>query len=176
MITNEKLNLNESIKKMKKNMGLLTEACSMCNKRTSENISTLDTTLQMIAQQFIDKVYKELGKTLTITNSFRSKEEQDRLYCQGRPGDPYCIEKKLPTGGKIVTKLKGGKSKHNFGMAFDVYFSDPKTGRVDLNTPITPEVAKIGKELGLVWGGDWQSFKDYPHFELPQLGSSENPQ
>jgi len=27
------------------------------------------------------------------------------------------------------------------------------------------EVARIGKELGFTWGGDWRGFKDYPHFE-----------
>jgi peptidoglycan LD-endopeptidase CwlK len=25
---------------------------------------------------------------------------------------------------------------------------------------------KVGKELGLVWGGDWKRTKDLPHFEL----------
>ncbi|MCG3055692.1 M15 family metallopeptidase, partial [Escherichia coli] len=28
------------------------------------------------------------------------------------------------------------------------------------------EVAEIGKELGFEWGGDWEGFKDYPHFQL----------
>ena len=27
-------------------------------------------------------------------------------------------------------------------------------------------VAAIGKELGFKWGGDWSSFKDYPHLEM----------
>ncbi|WP_072272750.1 peptidoglycan-binding protein [Peribacillus simplex] len=27
-------------------------------------------------------------------------------------------------------------------------------------------VAAIGKELGFKWGGDWTSFKDYPHLEM----------
>lgn len=179
MITNEKLSLNESIKKMKKNMGLITEACSMCNSRTSKNISTLDTTLQMIAQQFIDKVYEKEKKYLTITNAFRSKEEQDKLYCQGRQRHPYCVKKGLTNiPGEIVTNAKGGESRHNDGLAFDVYFTigNKPDGGVDLKTPITQKVADIGKDLGLVWGGEWKTFKDSPHFELPKFGSSENPQ
>ncbi|WP_437182934.1 M15 family metallopeptidase [Shouchella clausii] len=27
-------------------------------------------------------------------------------------------------------------------------------------------VAAIGKQLGFSWGGDWTSFKDYPHLEM----------
>jgi len=33
-----------------------------------------------------------------------------------------------------------------------------------------PEYAKvgpIGESLGLEWGGRWQNFPDYPHFQLP---------
>jgi hypothetical protein len=27
-------------------------------------------------------------------------------------------------------------------------------------------MGRIGKECGLVWGGDWKKIKDMPHFEL----------
>lgn len=27
------------------------------------------------------------------------------------------------------------------------------------------QVGKLGKGLGLVWGGDWKGFVDLPHFE-----------
>jgi peptidoglycan L-alanyl-D-glutamate endopeptidase CwlK len=27
-------------------------------------------------------------------------------------------------------------------------------------------VGKIGKDLGLEWGGDWKTMKDLPHFQL----------
>ncbi|GAA0449393.1 MAG: M15 family metallopeptidase [Bacillota bacterium] len=27
-------------------------------------------------------------------------------------------------------------------------------------------VAAIGKSLGFEWGGDWSSFKDYPHLQM----------
>ena len=27
-------------------------------------------------------------------------------------------------------------------------------------------LGKIGQRLGLEWGGDWRTFKDYPHFQL----------
>ena len=31
------------------------------------------------------------------------------------------------------------------------------------------KVGKIGKSLGLFWGGDYKSFTDKPHFELPEF-------
>ena len=34
------------------------------------------------------------------------------------------------------------------------------------------KVGKIGQEIGLEWGGSWKSFKDLPHFQLPNWGST----
>jgi peptidoglycan L-alanyl-D-glutamate endopeptidase CwlK len=28
------------------------------------------------------------------------------------------------------------------------------------------EVVAVAKELGFSWGGDWKSFKDYPHLQM----------
>jgi peptidoglycan LD-endopeptidase CwlK len=39
-------------------------------------------------------------------------------------------------------------------------------------SPLYKEVAVLGKQLGLSWGGDWKHFKDEPHYELhPQWAS-----
>src|SRR5574343_1544593 len=48
-----------------------------------------------------------------LTCVYRSNEEQDALYAQGRT-----------TKGKIVTNAKAGQSKHNFkpSKAFDIGF------------------------------------------------------
>ena len=108
---------------------------------------------------------KETGKNLTIAMGIRTPEEQDILYCKGRPKDKYCLSKKLPTQGKIITYKKGGESNHNFGKAFDVYFNE--NGVVNVNKEITSDVVNIGKQLGLEWGGDFRNFHDDPHFQLP---------
>jgi peptidoglycan L-alanyl-D-glutamate endopeptidase CwlK len=107
-----------------------------------------------------------LGKSLTITNGYRSTEKQNKLYCKGRPNDEFCVKNQLSTNGKIVTTKKGGCSKHNFKEAFDVYFTKPD-GSPDLKTSMTDDVAKIGEELGLEWGGRWKNFTDKPHFQTP---------
>lgn len=90
-----------------------------------------------------------LGMPIRVTSGFRSIEEQNRLYAQGRT-----------TAGAIVTNARGGESDHNFGKAFDIVFR--KTGyEGDWEF-----VSKIGKQLGLKWGGDWKTFIDKPHFYI----------
>ena len=76
--------------------------------------------------------------------------------------------------GNVVTNAKPGYSHHNFGLAFD--FAVLKEGRPlwDQNHPHWNEFVRIAKEEGFAWGGDWSSFKDYPHLELanaPSLAS-----
>jgi peptidoglycan L-alanyl-D-glutamate endopeptidase CwlK len=130
------------------------------DSKTDLKIQTLHPKLRGIASKFINEVEKRLGHRLRITDAFRTFTEQDKLYAQGRT-----------TSGKIVTKVKGGGSYHNYGLAFDTYFTE--NGKVTFKKAINSEIAKIGKELGLSWGGDWSSFKDMPHFELNKGKTSE---
>lgn len=159
------MDLNENISRVKKLMNLLNEEeCRFCDERTKKVIQSLNPKLQLIAKKFVDEVKTKTGLDIVIASGLRTPEKQDQLYCKGRPKDEYCIIKKLPTKGKIVTNRKGGESIHNSGKAFDAYFK--KNGVIDVRSNITPEVAKIGKDLGLIWGGDWTDFTDYPHFEI----------
>lgn len=121
--------------------------------KTDAKIQTLHPLLRAKASQFVNEVEKRLGKRVKITDGLRTFAEQNKLYAQGRT-----------TAGQKVTNAKGGQSYHNYGLAFDCYFT--KNGSVDFSKPISPEVAKIGQELGLEWGGNWKSLKDYPHFQL----------
>ena len=105
------------------------------------------------ARQLIEKSYKE-GIWLIITQGFRSIEEQNALYAQGRSKP-----------GKIVNNAKGGYSYHNYGLAFDFAILN-KDGSVDWTVDEQwKRVGAIGKSLGLEWGGDWKSLPDYPHFQ-----------
>ncbi|WP_082131139.1 LysM peptidoglycan-binding domain-containing protein [Geobacillus sp. T6] len=105
------------------------------------------------ARQLIERAYRE-GINVIITQGLRTVEEQNELYAQGRTKP-----------GKIVTNAKGGYSYHNYGLAFDfaVLNDDGSVNwKVDEQWK---RVGAIGKSLGLEWGGDWDSFKDYPHFQ-----------
>ncbi|WP_400247768.1 M15 family metallopeptidase [Niallia sp. JL1B1071] len=105
----------------------------------------------------------EIGIRVVITEDFRSVEEQDRLYEQGRT-----------TEGSIVTNAKGGESYHNYGLAIDFALLDINGVVIwDMNYDGNGngksdwmEVVEIAKELGFQWGGDWANFKDYPHFQM----------
>lgn len=99
------------------------------------------------------------GHRPILTHTYRSNDEQNELYEQGRTKP-----------GKIVTYKRGGQSKHNVfpSKANDVAFLN------DAGELIYPETdlklfAQLVKALnaGIVWGGDWKEFKDRPHFEVP---------
>ena len=99
------------------------------------------------------------GIAVLVTQGLRTWEEQDALYAKGRTAPP--VGKKY-----IVTNAKGGQSYHNFGLAFDIVVLDA-VGKADLDTkhPAWTRAAEFGKSLGLEWGGDWKTLKDFPHFQ-----------
>lgn len=53
---------------------------------------------------------------------------------------------------------------HNFGLAFDVV--PFVNGKAVWDSPFWNRIGDLGKRVGLFWGGDFQSFKDNPHFEF----------
>lgn len=128
--------------------------------KTDAKIQTLHPKLRAIASKFVNEVQKRLGHKIRITDGYRTFAEQDKLYAQGRT-----------TSGKKVTNAKGGQSYHNYGLAFDCYFTE--NGKITFAKAINSEVAKIGEELGLEWGGRWTSIKDMPHFQLTKGSVSQ---
>jgi peptidoglycan L-alanyl-D-glutamate endopeptidase CwlK len=65
-------------------------------------------------------------------------------------------------------------SRHIQGMAVDLLPINPSTGKGefdwDLYHKLAPAVKEAAKaeNVPIVWGGDWKSFMDGPHFELPK--------
>ena len=92
------------------------------------------------------------GIDVRVICGLRTNAEQDALFAQGRTKP-----------GRIVTHAAGGQSWHNYGAAFDVgiFAGSEYLGA----SPLYREVGKLGKSLGLEWGGDWK-FVDEPHFQL----------
>lgn len=90
---------------------------------------------------------------IVITQGYRTFEESDELYAQGRTKP-----------GLIVTNASAGKSIHNYALAID--FSMITNGKTDwVVGPLWMKVVEIMKKHGWKWGGDFKSIKDYPHFE-----------
>ena len=126
-------------------------AAAQLDDRTKSQLQRLQPKAAELAKQLITKT-KEAGIVVKLISGLRTIEEQDALYARGRT---------VP--GSIVTTAK--RSVHNTGLAFDVgIFED---NRYIDGSPKYKEVGKIGKSLGLVWGGDWRPIADEPHFETP---------
>ena len=128
--------------------------------RSEKNIATLKPEVQVLARRLIELAKAE-GINAKVIDGSRTYEQQNRLYAMGRTKP-----------GKIVTKARGGQSKHNFGIAFDVGIFDPSGEHYYGESRAYSEVGRIGKELGLSWGGDWTDFVDEPHFEMNPKGYS----
>ncbi len=127
----------------------------------SRDITMCHPKLQEIANKLVTECKKQ-GLIVKLGECFRTVSEQDSLYAQGRTKP-----------GVIVTYAKGSSysSMHQWGVAFDVIRNDGKGAYYD-NDGWFSKVGKIGKALGLEWGGDWTSPVDKPHFQLPQWGST----
>lgn len=132
-----------------------------------------------------DPWFQQNGIDVLTTSTLRDNEAQDSLYAQGRTKP-----------GKIVTNVKGGGSMHNYRIAFDVVPTrngvpiwGTKGNGIDENPSddatddleAWERVAAHGRAAGLEWGGDWDSFKDRPHFQytggltLAQLRAGQLP-
>ena len=103
----------------------------------------------------------------TIVCGHRTDEEQDLLFAQGRV-----------TEGPIVTYKRGGESIHNTNpsRAIDLAPWVPGRGLVWDDVGLFGEMAGVilycawKRSIGLTWGGHWSSFKDRPHFQVPERG------
>ena len=113
-----------------------------------------------ISYKKAEKIFNEQNKEINVflTCTLRDKEEQAKLYAQGRTAS-----------GKIVTNAKPGQSPHNFNksFAFDIAFIG-----LDKKLKWTPSLFKQFADLiksidnTIVWGGDFKTLSDAPHFEL----------
>lgn len=119
----------------------------------SRDISLLHPNLQIMAHELI-RHCKNNGINIGISQTLRTKAEQDNLYAQGRTKP-----------GKIVTNVQYPYSKHCWGVAFDVFVQ--RNGKAIWDTAAYRPVGDLGERIGLVWGGRWRNFPDAPHFELP---------
>jgi peptidoglycan L-alanyl-D-glutamate endopeptidase CwlK len=124
------------------------------------------------ALQLVNKAYNQ-GIRIAVTSGYRSLEEQAEKYGQGRKSYIYDGKEYGDPRSPKVSNAKPGTSFHNFGLAFDVTVFDINKKPLFNDYAAYVKVGKIGQELGLTWGADWdgdgdlkdEKFTDLPHFQ-----------
>ena len=117
-------------------------------------------TLNLKAQEMARKCLRAIldaGITARIISGTRTYSEQDTLYKKGRFGNP----------GPVVTKARGGQSNHNFCIAWDIgiFQNCQYLG----NSPLYDKAGEVALAAGITsleWGGNWEGFRDMPHYQL----------
>lgn len=156
----------------------------------SRKISDLIDELQGKAEQVLSYC-DQRGVDLLIYCTYRSPQEQARLYRQSRNGAQ--IRKKVdsltnrgfseladilvqvgPQEGKLgahVTFAGPGESWHNFRRAFDAVPLIGGKAMWDKRHSHWQVYGAAARDAGLEWAGDWSKFKEFPHVQLASGGN-----
>lgn len=136
----------------------------MSDYQSTRSITAMHPRLRSLYIQF-DTLMRQARIDYIVTATYRSNEDQAALYASGRT-----------VRGKIRTNAIPGQSAHNAldtigapaSRAFDIAIF--KHGKIDWDekNPDWKRAGVIGKSIGLEWAGDWVTFKEYPHFQLPK--------
>lgn len=127
------------------------------DERSAKNISTLHPRVQAKAKEFLvlaNALAGAEGLQCKIISALRTYQEQAQLYAKGRTAP-----------GPKVTNARPGFSNHNFGTAWDIGLFKGKTYLP--NHKLYTTIGQAARSLGITWGGDFKSFKDTPHYEVP---------
>ena len=113
-----------------------------------------------VAEILIEAEKNNVG--IRITSAFRTPQEQDALFAQGRTSD-----------GNVVTNAAAWQSYHNYGLAVDICLLH-KDGSISYSATEDldgdkvsdwDEVTRIFKNRGWEWAGDWKTFRERPHYQ-----------
>lgn len=140
----------------------------MRDQASIQRVNSLHPKIRVQAGQIIDQAETKFPKNIAIrvVQGFRTWEEQDALYQQGRTKP-----------GQRVTNAKAGSSYHNYGLAIDfaiLYDKDGNGSYEELSWDTVKdfdkdkisdwnEVVTTFEANGWEWGGKWRTFKDLPH-------------
>lgn len=134
----------------------------MSEFQSSRSLSYMHPRLMSLYTRFETEMQKA-GIGFIVTSTFRNEADQASLFASGRS-----------KRGPILTNAEPGQSAHNVMLggspaacAFDIVIL--KDGKVqwDANDPLWKRAGEIGVKVGLEWAGNWQHFKEFPHFQLP---------
>jgi hypothetical protein len=128
-------------------------------RRSESAIASTHPSIQPLIRKLIAAAAAE-GISIVALNGLRTNAQQDALFAKGRTAP-----------GNVVTGVKGGESWHNFGLAVDFAMVSPGPSP-SLGSAYFPSqwtqwgvVGGLGKQLGMIWGGDFSNIHDPGHFE-----------
>jgi peptidoglycan LD-endopeptidase CwlK len=126
-------------------------------KYSKERLLTLRPDFADVLTELL-KLCHTAGLDMQISSGYRSVEEQNALYSIGRTRP-----------GKIVTNAKGGQSKHQQKIAADLFFL--VDGKASFDAKLYRQMWKIAvanslDKKGLLWAGNWKTFKEMAHVEF----------
>lgn len=116
--------------------------------RAQRNLSGVHPDLQQVVRRAAELSTVDF----TVTEGLRTLERQKRLVAAGAS--------------------RTQRSRHLTGHAVDL--AAKVGGKVRWDWPLYARLAEAMKaaaddlDVPLTWGGDWKSFRDGPHFELPR--------
>lgn len=113
------------------------------------------------------------GYSLHITCVYRSPDEQFDLFKKGRaqhiPNGTWVTDEP----SQIVTNIDGhtklGAHNYHPARAIDVAVVGKDTGRTYWDEKLYQPLVAIAAKYGLESGGSWNSFKDWPHIQIPNF-------
>jgi peptidoglycan L-alanyl-D-glutamate endopeptidase CwlK len=130
----------------------------------SRNIDDLHPTVAKLCVAFIDAC-KQAGIDIILTSTYRSIDEQNKLYAIGRTvrGANPSVFRPM---GATVTNAKGGSSFHNYHLAFD-FLPNLHGKPADWGDTATFTLCgEIGERCGLEWAGRWTTFRELAHLQF----------
>jgi peptidoglycan L-alanyl-D-glutamate endopeptidase CwlK len=143
----------------------------------SRRLEDLHPVTRKKTEEFLKRA-KEDGIEVLIYCTFRSPEEQEILYMQGRLEQFGITLKELNERRKKlglweltekearrkVTNAKPWQSFHQYGLAFDCV--PLAGGKPDWsNHEAYEKLGEIAQKVGLEWAGSWKQFRELPHFQ-----------
>jgi len=137
--------------------------------------------MDLISIERIKKAHPKIRESLLVqyqeANKLLGKNVRLRFaYVYRTPQEQHALFLQRPK----VTNADSWESIHNYGLAFDIVLLIDKDNNGTFETASWDtlkdfdgdlesdwmEIVKYFKSKGWVWGGDWKSFKDKPHFEF----------
>lgn len=106
---------------------------------------------------YMQEQIKLLSLPVAVFETGRTRERQEYIMKQGFTRT-------------LQSKHLINVSDNNLSLAVDFVYYDEKGWSWDYENHEHEyeTLGMIGKHQGLVWGADWKTFTDYPHFQLTQ--------